>query len=159
MSIRFWSQLGVGVGVLVFATLVSWYEGSALLDQPWEWRYSTPISGMIHGVVEGQADIVGLDFFVYAAKFSPFFPGMMIISTSYLIVLIGFRTFKRSGIRIFFTLTGVVEIALGLIISTSPTAGGNLLCWLFLSIGLLLIVLAIVIHFLPFRMNDHFTHQ
>ncbi|QHE61607.1 DUF4306 domain-containing protein [Rossellomorea vietnamensis] len=45
MSIKYWSQVGIGLLVLGFSTLVSWYEGSALLDHAWEWRYSAPFSG------------------------------------------------------------------------------------------------------------------
>ncbi|PFG06346.1 YjdJ family protein [Bacillus sp. es.034] len=150
MSIKYWSQIGIGLLVLGFSTLVSWYEGSALLDHSWEWRYSAPFSEMVHGSVTGSSDIVALDFFVYAAKFTPLYPGMMIISTSYLFILIGFRLFKQTGFRIFLALLGAIYITLGVIISSSPTAGGNTLFWLFLVVGLLMIVAACVIHVVPF---------
>jgi Domain of unknown function (DUF4306) len=159
MSIRYWSQVGVGLVVLGFASLVSWYEGSALLDNPWEWRYSAPLSELVHGSVTSSNDIVAIDFFVYAAKFSPLYPGMMIISASYLSVLIGFRLFKQAGFRIFLVLLGVIDFVLSFLISSSPTAGGNILFWLFLSVGLFMILGASVLQFLPFiRLKSHF-HQ
>ncbi|MFC7784000.1 YjdJ family protein [Rossellomorea sp. GCM10028870] len=160
MSIRYWSQVGIGLVVLGFASLVSWYEGSALLDNSWEWRYSAPFSEMIHDSVQSSYDIVALDFFVYAAKFSPLYPGMMIISASYLSILIGFRLFKQSGFRIFTALLGVIDLSVSFIISSSPTAGGNILFWLFLSVGLFMIVVASVLHLLPYiQMKSHFNQN
>lgn len=160
MSIKYWSQKGVCLSVLVFSSLFAWYEGSALLDHSWEWRYSTPFSEMIHGSVTAPNQIVGLDFFVYAAKYSPLYPCLMMISASYLALLIGFRLFKQSGFRIFLALFGVIDLALGFMISSSPTAGGNILFWLFLSVGLFMVVVASVLHLYPFiRINDHFDHN
>lgn len=150
MSIKYWSQVGIGLLVLGFSTLVSWYEGSALLDHSWEWRYSAPFSEMVHGSVTGSSDIVALDFFVYAAKFTPLYPGMMIISASYLFILTGFKLFKQTGFRIFLALLGAIFLTLCYIISSSPTAGGNTLFRLFLVVGVLMIVVACVIHVVPF---------
>ncbi|MCR8847419.1 YjdJ family protein [Rossellomorea sp. SC111] len=150
MSIKYWSQVGIGMLVLGFSTLVSWYEGSALLDHSWEWRYSAPLSEMVHGSVTNSNDIVTLDFFVYAAKFSPLYPGMMIISASYLLILFGFRVFKQAGFRICLALMGMIYLALSFIISSSPTTGGNALFWLLLSAGALMIVAASLIHVVPF---------
>ncbi|CAN7394339.1 YjdJ family protein [Rossellomorea sp. LjRoot5] len=150
MSIKYWSQAGIGLLVLVFSTLVSWYEGSALLDHTWEWRYSAPFSEIVHGSVTGTNDIVALDFFVYAAKFSPLYPGMMIISASYLFILVGFRLFKQRGFLISLALLGVNYLTLSYVISSSPTAGGNTLFWLFLSVGVVMIVAACVIHAFPY---------
>ncbi|WP_061809273.1 YjdJ family protein [Rossellomorea vietnamensis] len=150
MSIKYWSQVGIGLLVLGFSTLVSWYEGSALLDHAWEWRYSAPFSEMVHGSVTGSSDIVALDFFVYAAKFSPLYPGMMIISASYLFILIGFRLFRQTGFRLSLALLGVIYLASCVVISSSPTAGGNALFWLFLLVGVLMVVAACIIHLFPF---------
>ncbi|MBN8190600.1 YjdJ family protein [Bacillus sp. NTK074B] len=159
MSIRYWSQLGIGLVILVFSTLVSWYEGSALLEDPWEWKYSAPISEWMYGSVGGSKDISGLDFFVYAAKFSPLYPALMIVSASYLIVLIGIRLLNTTGIRILLVIFGLIELGLSFILSTSPTAGGELLSWLFLSVGILMLILAGTIHLLPLHRDKHFSHQ
>ncbi len=37
--IRFVIQFSVSIALLLFSTAVAWYEGSAILDNPWEWRY------------------------------------------------------------------------------------------------------------------------
>ncbi|WP_201715769.1 DUF4306 domain-containing protein [Rossellomorea arthrocnemi] len=160
MSIRYWSQIGVGLVVLGFASLVSLYEGSALMDNHWEWRYSAPFSELIYGRVAGPNDIIALDFFVYAGKYLPLFPGMMVISANYLFVLIGSRVFKQTGYRISLILSSVIHLALSFIISSSPTEGGNILFWLFLAIGLLKIIGAISLHLLPFmRIKGHLNQQ
>lgn len=49
--IRFITQFGVAAMLLLFSTAVAWYEGSAILDNPWEWRYSTPFTQLINGRV------------------------------------------------------------------------------------------------------------
>ncbi|MGM0750796.1 MAG: YjdJ family protein [Bacillota bacterium] len=160
MSIRYWSQIGIGLVIFGFASLVSWYEGSALLDNSWEWRYSAPFSDMIHGSVQSSNDIVALDFFVYAAKFSPVYPGLMFISASYLLVLIAFRLFKQSSFRILIALLGVIDLVLSFLISSSPTAGANILFWLLLLVGLLMTVVAGVLHLFPFLgMKSHFDSK
>lgn len=34
-------QFGVSSILLLFSTAVAWYEGSAILDNPWEWSFDT----------------------------------------------------------------------------------------------------------------------
>lgn len=149
MSIKYWSQVGVGLLVFGFTALFSWYEGSALLDDPWEWKYSTPFSEMIHGSVLMKGQIVDLDFFVYAAKFSPLFPSVNMMSASYLLVLLGHRFLKHRGFPLFLTLFGMMYLLMSAFIASSPTAGGNILFWLFVLMGLFLIILATLFHFSP----------
>ncbi|MGG1632599.1 YjdJ family protein [Rossellomorea sp. NRS-1567] len=149
MSIKYWSQVGVGFLVFGFTALFSWYEGSALLDNPWEWKYSTPFSEMIHGSVLTREQIVELDFFVYAAKYSPLFPSVMVMSVSYLLVLLGYILLKHRGFPLFLTLFGMVYLLMSALIASSPTTGGNILFWLFILIGIFLIILASLFHFSP----------
>jgi len=70
-------QFGLITILLLFSTVAAWYEGSAILDNPWEWKYSTPFSQMLYGEVQSDSDISQLDYFVYAAKFQPAFPVIM----------------------------------------------------------------------------------
>jgi hypothetical protein len=149
MSIKYCSQIGVGLLVFGFTALFSWYEGSALLDNPWEWKYSTPFSGMIHGSDLTQEQIVDLDFLVYAAKFSPLFPTIMIMCASYLLVLLGYRLLNHRGFPLFLTLFGVIYLLICAFIASSPTTGGNILFWLFVLMGLFLIILASLFHLSP----------
>nr|WP_308447216.1 YjdJ family protein [Alkalihalobacterium chitinilyticum] len=82
-----WIQLGIAITSLLFSTFASWYEGSAILDNPWEWEYSTPFSQLLYGEIQNANQISQLDHFVYAAKFQPTFPLIMVISGLYLILL------------------------------------------------------------------------
>ncbi|MCA1062681.1 YjdJ family protein [Rossellomorea sp. AcN35-11] len=149
MSVKYWSQVGVGLLVFGFSSLFSWYEGSALLDDPWEWKYSTPFSQMIHGTVSMGEKIVEVDFFVYAAKFSPLFPSIMLLSASYLLVLFGYRLFKHPVFSLYLCMFGIMYLLISATIASSPTTGGDILFWLFVSNGLFLIMLSIVFHYSP----------
>ena len=80
--------------LLTGSTLAAWYEGSTILQKPWEWEYSTPISNFLHDGVQGSDQISQVDYFVYAAKFQPTFPIVMVISSIYFTILIGFHFFK-----------------------------------------------------------------
>ena len=60
--------------LLIFSTGVALYEGSAILEDPWEWKYTAIFSQMKNGQVENVNDILPIDYFVYAAKFVPTFP-------------------------------------------------------------------------------------
>ncbi|MDR4947204.1 DUF4306 domain-containing protein [Neobacillus cucumis] len=44
-------QFGVSSILLLFSTAVAWYEGSAILDNPWEWSYSTSFTQLLYGGV------------------------------------------------------------------------------------------------------------
>lgn len=92
---RFIFQFGAASVVFLFSTLAAWYEGSAILDHPSEWRISTPITGMFYGNVHVSSDISQWDFFIYAAKYRPTFPMLMTVSGVYILIFIGFYIFKR----------------------------------------------------------------
>ncbi|TYS18635.1 DUF4306 domain-containing protein [Rossellomorea vietnamensis] len=58
----------------------SLYEGSALIDNTEQWKYTAVISQMMNeGEVLEKSEISQLDFFLYAIKFRPFFPASMIV--------------------------------------------------------------------------------
>ena len=80
---------------LLFSTAVAWYEGSTILDNSLEWQYSTPFTQLLYGVVNNPSDISQLDYFVYAAKFQPTFPIIMVLSSLYLLILIGYSILKQ----------------------------------------------------------------
>jgi cellobiose-specific phosphotransferase system component IIC len=95
---RFIFQFGVSSGVFLFSSLVAWYEGSALLEHPSEWRSSTPFTQLLHGPgpVHSFSHISQWDFFVYAAKYEPTFPMMMTVSGLYLLIFLGYYIFKKA---------------------------------------------------------------
>ena len=121
---------------------VAWYEGSAILDNPWEWRYSTPFSQLLYGEVSELSDISQLDYFVYAAKFQPVFPIIIVLSSLYLLILIGYYIFQeeKKGFAYYLSFLGGGLFILSYFTSNSPTVGGQIMFYLFLVCGVFCIV-------------------
>ena len=142
-------QFGVVSLFLLFSTVAALYEGSAILDDPWEWSYSTPFTQLLYGVVNNPSDISKLDYFVYAAKFQPAFPIIMVLSSLYLLILTGYHTFKQEKIFFAYYLSflGGGLLLLSYFTSSSPTAGGHKMFSLFLVCGLLCIAASLIIYF------------
>ncbi len=136
---RMFIQFGIASILMLFSTAVSWYEGSAILDNPWEWRYSTPFTQLLYGEVSKPSDISQLDYFVYAAKFQPTFPIIMIISALYLLVLVGYLLLKREDnlLDIYISLLGICLLLLSYFVFNSPTFGGQIFFFIFLTSGIL----------------------
>jgi len=62
MSLKLIIQFGVASILLLFSTGAAWYEGSAILEQPWEWQHSAIFSGIVNGQVGNASDILTIDF-------------------------------------------------------------------------------------------------
>lgn len=142
-------QLGVALVIFLVSFLFSWYEGSAILQDPWEWKYSTPFSHMLHGEVAKANDISLLDHFVYAAKFHPLYPALMLLSGVYLLILIGWRLFgKRSskGLLGYITTIGTLLLLLSIIMFNAYTSGGKLFFYLLVTSGILCLILSVFIY-------------
>ena len=92
---KFLQMITAALFCMVF-TYCTWYEGSEILDRPWEWKYSTHFTPVNDDQAMDADDISSFDYFVYAAKFKPLFPFLMVITAFYLIILTGFILFKRS---------------------------------------------------------------
>lgn len=149
IMIRFVLQFSVSITLLLFSTAFAWYEGSAILDNPWEWRYSTPFTQLLYGVVNNPSDISQLDYFVYASKFQPTFPIMMIFSSLYLLILIGYKILKleKKWLAYYLTFLGGGLFLFSYFTSNSPTKGGHILSPIFIICGLLCISAALIINF------------
>jgi len=147
--IRFIIQCGISSFFLLFSTAVAWYEGSAILDNPWEWRYSTPFTQLLYGVVSNPSAISQLDYFVYAAKFQPTFPSIMVLSSLYLLILIGYYILKqeKKWFACYLTFLGGGLLLFSYFTFNSLTVGGHILFSLFLICGLLCITTALIINF------------
>ncbi|WP_101842002.1 YjdJ family protein [Halobacillus sp. Marseille-P3879] len=135
---KFLTQIGISFFLLIFAAFASWYEGSAILENPWEWKYSTPFSELFYGEVHSQAHISQLDYFVYAAKFQPAFPILMVVSSIYIILLIGNSLFRDrlKTLTLYLCFWGASFISLSLLINHSPTTGGKIFTFIFLISGI-----------------------
>ena len=147
--IRFVIQFSVSITLLLFSTAFAWFEGSAILDNPWEWRYSTPFTQLLYGVVNNPSDISQLDYFVYASKFQPTFPIIMILSSLYLLILIGCNILKqeKNWLAYYLTFLGGGLFLFSYFTSNSPTVGGHILFSIFIISGLLCVSAALIIYF------------
>ncbi|WP_257348731.1 YjdJ family protein [Pseudalkalibacillus decolorationis] len=153
MSVRYLTQMGLAVLLLFLSTFGAWYEGSELLGDPWEWKYSTPFSKMVNGEVNGTSDITELDFFVYSAKFNPVFPVLMVISLVYLTFLSGYKLLRSNHIKlsVFCSGLGILLLIVSGLISNSPTNGGKALTTTFIVCGILSFTFASSFYFRMFK--------
>lgn len=149
MSVKYFVQIIIAAFFLLLFSFCTWYEGSEILDNPWEWRYSTHFSQMLNDQVMDDQDISNLDYFVYAAKFKPVFPVLMVLTSSYLIILTGYALFKRSSkkIALFLAGFGVLFLISSGFVSNSPTVGGNIFQAFFLISGMMAIMGAALYYF------------
>ncbi|WP_230126454.1 YjdJ family protein [Bacillus sp. CECT 9360] len=153
MSYKWLLQASLAFTILLFSTGASWYEGSGILDDPWEWGYSTPITQLLNVELNHANDISQFDYFVYAAKFHPFFPVMMFISGIYLFILLGYRLLQKNHKRFSYFVFGIGALLLFLcnIVSNSPSIGANTFFKIMLSGGIGLISFAFIFYFQVFK--------
>ncbi|TQR35307.1 DUF4306 domain-containing protein [Lysinibacillus sphaericus] len=125
-------QLILGFLTLLMSTAISWYEGSGIIDNPLEWKYSTPVSQIFNIEINNGQDISQLDYFVYAAKFQPFFPAIMIVSVLYICTVVIFFIFQLNH-QLAIILSGIISclfIVISGIFFNSSTVGGNVFFWI-----------------------------
>ncbi|EJQ49656.1 hypothetical protein IEE_00780 [Bacillus cereus BAG5X1-1] len=96
MTINQMVQLGSACMLFITSALMSWYQGSNLIDYPDEWKYSAKFTNYFKGTVSNYQDIYQIDFFIYAAKFYPTAFVVMLISLLDMLVLILHILFKRN---------------------------------------------------------------
>lgn len=137
MSIRNVVFFVTSVFVLLFSSFATWYEGSEIRNNPWEWDYSAIFSKLIYEEVNTEANLLAIDHFVYAAKYKPFFPILMAISILSLVTFIVSSCCKRSTTKMimYYAGLGMVLLIFSFLISSSPTIGLTIFSWLFLTLG------------------------
>ena len=140
-------QLIIGTFALAISTLIAWYEGSAIIENPFEWKYSTPFTRLFNIEITNGYDISQLDYFVYAAKFQPFFPAIMMVSVLYMLSVIGLYLIKRNTKWAigFWGLTGCIWILLSSLIFNSPTSGGRIFFWMTSISGILCMAVTVIV--------------
>ncbi len=146
MSFRVVIQMVLASILLLFSIGVSWYEGSALLGHSLEWKHTAIFSGIVNGQVENASDILAIDYFIYAAKFAPAFPMLMLLGGIYLISLMGYILFKRN-LKVFtyyLTSIGFLLLVLSGFVSNSPTSGLKIISASLLFFGILFLVIALI---------------
>ncbi|MGQ4667019.1 YjdJ family protein [Metabacillus halosaccharovorans] len=144
---KYWIQYVIASIVMLFSTLAAWYEGSAIRDNPWEWKYTAYFSKLLNGEITSSADLSQLDHFIYAAKFSPIYPSFIVLSLFYILILSGNLFIKSEKKRMkYFIFLCIVTFLIGAVVSDSPTIGGRYFAIIFTTLGIIHLVLAFSIY-------------
>ena len=140
-------QLIIGIFTLAISTFIAWYEGSAIIEKPFEWKYSTPFTGLFNIEITNGHDISQLDYFVYAAKFQPLFPAIMMVSVLYILSVIGHYLIKHNTKWAigFWGLTGCICILFSGLIFNSPTIGGRIFFWMTSISGIISMIVTVIV--------------
>nr|WP_259546308.1 YjdJ family protein [Heyndrickxia oleronia] len=151
--VSFIVQIGIASTLFIFSSIAAWYEGSEIMDNPWEWRYSTPFTQLVKGGVSYANEILPLDYFVYAIKFQPTFPIIMLLTSLYLFIIIGHRLLKqrKKWFAYFLTFIGGTFVIVSYFTYSSPTVGGRMMFKLFLALGFLFIGIGLMSYFVRFN--------
>ncbi|WP_255257297.1 MULTISPECIES: YjdJ family protein [Bacillus] len=94
------TYIGSSFMLFIVSTLVSWYQGSNLIDYPDEWKYTAKFTNYFKGSVSNYQDIYQIDFFIYAAKFYPLSIILMLASFFHMMILIVYIIFKKTNNKI-----------------------------------------------------------
>jgi hypothetical protein len=147
--------------LLAFSTFASWYEGSELRDIPWEWKYSAFFSKMFNGEVTESSDISQLDHFIYAAKFKPIFPMLMMFSLIYIFILSGYLLLKYNTkkLMVFHFCLGIMFLLLETMVSNSPTVGDKYFTSLFIISCVLNFIISLILFLKLRKRNGEFQNN
>ncbi|MFA9556402.1 DUF4306 domain-containing protein [Evansella sp. AB-rgal1] len=140
--------------LLLLSTFAAWYEGSAIRYYPEEWKNTALFSRVLNGEIINSSEISQLDHFIYAAKFTPLYPTLIILCLSYIIILSGYMLFKNNmkKITIFYLSIGALYIFLGITVSNSSTIGGRYMTMTFVTVGIINLSL-VFLSFLSMKKN------
>ncbi|MER2154015.1 MAG: YjdJ family protein [Solibacillus sp.] len=141
-------QIIAGILTLVVSTFIAWYEGSAIIENTLEWKHSTPFTNLFDKEIINGHDISQLDYFVYAVKFQPFFPTIMIVGVLYILSITCHLLAKRNskwGMG-FCGLIGFILLLFSSLFYNSTTMGGNVFFWISSISGLLSIAVTVLLY-------------
>lgn len=84
------------LGVLIISTAFTWYDGSNIVNHPFDWNNTAIFTKFFSGVdvIYNEYDISQLDYFVYAAKIHATSFKIMMISLFYLTALLIYIAMK-----------------------------------------------------------------
>ena len=145
---KYFLQLVVGIFILGVSTFIAWYEGSAIVEDTFEWEYSTPFTKMLNKDITNGHDISQLDYFVYAVKFQPVFPIIMMMSVLYLLSVTGYYLIKLRksdwGIA-FWGIIGLLMLIVSGFLYSSSIVGDSVIFWISILSGIIFISVSILL--------------
>ncbi|MCM3617503.1 YjdJ family protein [Sutcliffiella horikoshii] len=136
-----------GLALLFFsvAAFASWYEGSELVDNTFEWKHTAIITSWINNGEVERGNISQLDFFIYSIKFKPIFPIIMLGSLLYMLVIIGKKIIRQDRfVNLYVVSLGIFLVIVAAFLMDSPTAGAKAFMFSQLVIAGFLIVYSIL---------------
>ncbi|GGE57146.1 DUF4306 domain-containing protein [Priestia taiwanensis] len=148
--IKYSIQLFSGIILLVAVMLMSWYEGSVIIENSIEWKYSTPFTQFFNVHISTGKEIFYIDYLYYSLKMNPIYLCIALMSVVYIISLLSLINIKFNfvSVKISFTVLVVLMICLlliGIVFLLSSTHAFklfslvSLLC--FVAVGVLYVVL------------------
>jgi hypothetical protein len=134
---------GIACMFFCIAAFASWYEGSNLVENPFEWEHTAVITSWLHNADVERANISQFDYFIYSMKFKPIYPIIMLLSFVYIILVLGQKLLKGKKVLPFYVaLIGIVLLIGSVFISGSPTEGARQMMMVLMLTGALLLILA-----------------
>lgn len=106
-----------------------------------------PIYKLFNIEISNGFDISQLDYFVYAGKFQPLFPAIVIVSLLYILSIYGYYLIKSKlkwAIG-FWGLIGLIMILISCLTFNSSTIGGSIFFWITSVSGLLFVTVAALV--------------
>lgn len=117
MKLKTIIPLSASLLLLCLSTMAAFYEGSALRDDIFEWRWSTPFTMLTAERISHADQVSKLDYLVYAAKFQPFFPAIMLICLISILILASYIGIKNPKTHAYyFSVLACVMASAGLMI-------------------------------------------
>ncbi|TYS55907.1 DUF4306 domain-containing protein [Sutcliffiella horikoshii] len=148
MSYKKIIPFGLAIMFFIIATFASWYEGSELVDNSFEWKHSAVITSWLHSGEVDRGNISQLDYFVYSIKFKPIFPIIMMSSFIYIVFALGNKFLNsRTKRNMFASLLGVLLFIGAGLISGSPTSGAKIFMFSLVLVGAVLFCFAAIHYF------------
>ena len=102
MRLRMSIQLSVSLLFLFLSTLAALYEGSAIREDPFEWGWSTPFTLLTTDDLSHPDQLSKFDYLIYAAKFQPLFPSIMLVTLIHLLILSTYLVTKNQMKRAYY---------------------------------------------------------
>ena len=150
-------QLMIGFLVFMFSTIIAWYEGSAIIENSFDWKYSTPFSKLLNIEITNGHDISQLDYFVYAAKFQPLFPSIMMFSALYMLVvlIVLLQRFKQKVAIIVSAILGLLLVGICGLLVKAQVIGGPVLFRISLLGACSFLAIALIIWYQRHKQKTH----
>ncbi|MFF5994934.1 DUF4306 domain-containing protein [Lysinibacillus sp. KU-BSD001] len=140
-------QILIGNFIFWVSVFVSWYEGSSIIENSLEWHYSTPFTNRLNIEIITGKEIVPLDYFIYAAKFQPVFPILILLSIIYIAAIVILIVVKFNRHKWATIITIIISLFLGsfsITLTDATTTGGKTLFIITLTSTVFLIFLLIM---------------